>query len=84
MRGLISLPAGYAKMNVFAFLLYNFIGTIVWCGVLAYIGQQLGAHFEDVHKYLGPAGWVVLAGLLIWGGIVLWKRRKGKKRGAKR
>jgi len=37
-----------------------------------------------VHKYLGPAGWVILAGLLIWGGIVLWKRRKGKKRGAKR
>ncbi|MDQ2766028.1 MAG: DedA family protein [Gemmatimonadota bacterium] len=83
-RGLISLPAGYAKMNVFAFLLYNVIGTIVWCGVLAYIGQQLGAHFKDVHKYLEPAGWVVLAGLLVWGGIVVWKRRKGKKRGAKR
>jgi hypothetical protein len=37
-----------------------------------------------VHKYLGPVGWVVLAGLLAWGGIVLWKRRKRKKRGAKR
>jgi membrane protein DedA with SNARE-associated domain len=83
-RGLISLPAGYAKMNVFLFLLCNFIGTVVWCAVLAYIGQQLGVHFKVVHKYLGPAGWVVLAGLLIWGGIVLWKRRKGKKRAAKR
>jgi membrane protein DedA with SNARE-associated domain len=83
-RGLISLPAGYAKMNVFAFLLYNFIGTIVWCGVLALIGHQLGVHYKEVHKYLGPAGWVVLAGLLVWGGIVLWKRRKGKKRRAKR
>ena len=82
-RGLISLPAGYAKMNVFAFMLCNLIGTVVWCGVLAYIGQQLGVHFKEVHKYLGPAGWVVLAGLLVWGGIVLWKRRK-KKRGAKR
>jgi membrane protein DedA with SNARE-associated domain len=79
-RGLISLPAGYAKMNVFAFLLYNFIGTIVWCGVLAYVGQQLGAHFKVVHKYLGPIGWVVLTGLLVWGGIVIWKRRKRKKR----
>jgi membrane protein DedA with SNARE-associated domain len=82
-RGLISLPAGYAKMNVFAFLLYNLIGTIVWCAALALIGHQLGAHFKEVDKYLGPAGWVVLAGLLLWGGIVLWKRRKGKKRGAK-
>jgi membrane protein DedA with SNARE-associated domain len=83
-RGLISLPAGYAKMNVLAFLLYNFIGTVVWCAVLAYIGQQLGVHYQVVHEYLGPAGWVVLAGLLAWGGIVLWRRRERRKRGAKR
>jgi membrane protein DedA with SNARE-associated domain len=83
-RGLISLPAGYAKMNVFLFLLCNFIGTVVWCAVLAYIGQQLGVHFKVVHKYLGPAGWVVLAGLFMWGAIVLWKRRKGKSGRAKR
>jgi membrane protein DedA with SNARE-associated domain len=83
-RGLISLPAGYAKMNVLAFLLYNFIGTVVWCAVLAYIGQQLGVHYQVVHEYLGPAGWVVLAGLLAWGGIVLRRRRERRKRGAKR
>lgn len=83
-RGLISLPAGYAKMNVFLFLLCNFIGTVVWCAVLASIGRQLGVHFTVVHEYLGPVGWGVLAGLLIWGGIVLWRRRKGKKGGAKR
>jgi membrane protein DedA with SNARE-associated domain len=77
-RGLISLPAGYAKMNVFAFLLYNFIGTVVWCAALAYAGQQLGAHFKEVHKYLGPAGYVVLAALLGWGGFTIWKRRKNK------
>jgi hypothetical protein len=51
--------------------------------VLAYVGQQLGVHYKVVHKYLGPAGWVVLAGLLVWGGIVLSKRRKRKKGGAK-
>jgi membrane protein DedA with SNARE-associated domain len=77
-RGLISLPAGYAKMNVFAFLLYNFIGTVVWCGVLAFAGQQLGAHFKEVHEYLGPAGYVALAALLVWGGITIWKRRRNK------
>ena len=49
-RGLISLPAGYAKMNVFAFPLYNFIGTVVWCGILAYAGHALGTRFKGVHK----------------------------------
>jgi membrane protein DedA with SNARE-associated domain len=80
-RGLISLPAGYARMNVFAFALYNLIGTSVWCAALAYAGHALGVHFTQVHEYLGPAGWVLLAGLLGWGGIVLWKRRKGKRGG---
>jgi membrane protein DedA with SNARE-associated domain len=75
-RGLIALPAGYAKMNVFAFTLYNLLATAVWCTVLAYAGHELGAHFTEVHEYLGPVGAVVLAGLLAWGGIVLWKRRK--------
>ena len=77
-RGLISLPAGYAKMIDCAFLLYNFSGTVVWCGVLAFAGQQLGAHFKEVHKYLGPAGYVALAALLVWGGITIWKRRRNK------
>jgi membrane protein DedA with SNARE-associated domain len=81
-RGMISLPAGYVKMNVFAFLLYKFIGTAVWCALLAYAGHTLGTRFDDVHKYVGPVGDAVLAGLLLWGGIVVWKRRKGKKRGA--
>jgi membrane protein DedA with SNARE-associated domain len=80
-RGMISLPAGYVKMNVFAFLLYKFIGTAVWCGLLAYAGYTLGTRFNDVHEYVGPAGDAVLAGVLLWGGIVVWKRRKGKKLG---
>ncbi len=83
-RGLISLPAGYAKMNIFAFTFYNFVGTIVWCAVLAYLGNVLGIHFKDVHKYLGPAGYVVLAALVVWGGITVWKRRKRRKRARKR
>lgn len=83
-RGMISLPAGYSRMNVLAFLLFKFLGSIVWCAVLACAGHTLGTRFDEVYKYVGPVGDVVLAGLLLWGGIVLWKRRKGKKRGAKR
>ena len=29
-RGLISLPAGFARMNVAAFLLANLAGTLIW------------------------------------------------------
>src|SRR5712675_1130559 len=34
-RGVISIPAGVARMNVGLFLLANLLGTVVWCTVLA-------------------------------------------------
>ena len=76
-RGLISIPAGVAKMNLGLFLLANFIGTIVWCAVLAVAGRVLGANFTRIHQFLGPVGWVIL-GLLIVGslGWVLWRRHR--------
>src|SRR5919201_5163185 len=45
LRGIISLPAGFAQMNVAAFLWWNFAGTLVWCAVLAYAGKMFGAQF---------------------------------------
>jgi membrane protein DedA with SNARE-associated domain len=76
-RGLISIPAGIAKMNVGLFLLANFIGTVVWCAVLAVAGRVLGANFPRIHQFLGPVGWVIL-GLLIVGSVgwVLWHRHR--------
>lgn len=41
-RGLISIPAGIAKMNVWPFTLYTFIGTFIWSTILAYFGFQMG------------------------------------------
>lgn len=77
-RGLISLPAGFARMNVGWFLLANFAGTVVWCAVLAVAGEMLGAHFGRIHKLLGPVGWAVLALLVV--GVLVWARRHRRKR----
>jgi membrane protein DedA with SNARE-associated domain len=77
-RGLISLPAGFARMNILLFALANFVGTIVWCGVLALGGRLLGANFQRIHHFLGPAGWALVAALLVGG--VVWSvrhRRRG-------
>lgn len=47
-RTYISLPAGIARMRVIPFVVYTFIGSLVWCFVLAIIGQQLGARYEQL------------------------------------
>ena len=76
-RGLISIPAGVARMNVGLFLLANLIGTLFWCAALAVAGRILGANFTRIHQFLGPVGWTILgvlvAGLGIW---VITRKRK--------
>ncbi|HXN76663.1 MAG TPA: DedA family protein [Gemmatimonadaceae bacterium] len=77
-RGLISIPAGVARMNVGLFLLANLIGTLVWCAVLAVAGRILGANFTKIHKFLGPVGWTILDVLIAAIGVwaVVRKRKK--------
>jgi membrane protein DedA with SNARE-associated domain len=77
-RGLISIPAGVARMNILLFLLANFIGTLVWCGALAIAGRILGVHFTRIHKFLGPIGWTILALLAV--AIAVWVVRRRRKR----
>ena len=79
-RGLISLPAGFARMNVALFAAANFAGTLIWCAVLTYLGFQLGMHYQAVHRFVGPAAWIVLGGVVISGIVWLLRRRRAAKR----
>jgi membrane protein DedA with SNARE-associated domain len=78
-RGLISLPAGVARMNVGLFLLANFVGTLIWCAILAVAGRTLGVHFPKIHRFLGPAGWIILALLLVALVAFVLKRRRQRR-----
>lgn len=77
-RGLISIPAGVARMNVGLFLLANLLGTAVWCATLAVAGRLLGRNFSKIHKFLGPVGWAILGLAAVALGIWLVRRKKNR------
>ena len=45
-RTFIALPAGFAQMSLWRFELYTFVGSIIWCFALAYLGQLLGEQWD--------------------------------------
>src|SRR5437764_10681616 len=43
-RSFIALPAGVVRMPFRRFLLFSAAGSLIWCTVLAIVGQALGQH----------------------------------------
>jgi membrane protein DedA with SNARE-associated domain len=66
-RHLISLPAGFGKMNVITFSIYTIIGAGLWNTFLTYTGYRWGqAGWDLLMKYSHIVDIVVL-GLLVLG-----------------
>lgn len=78
-RTFIALPAGVAHMGLARFIIYTFIGSSIWCWLLAWVGFRLGQHWDT----LGP--WfhrfdAVIAGLLILGFLAhLWRHLRASR-----
>lgn len=64
-RTFISLPAGLAKMNIWKFSIYTFVGSFLWTGVLAYFGVYLGNNWKTLDVYYKKFEFLIV-GLLIF------------------
>jgi membrane protein DedA with SNARE-associated domain len=53
-RTFISFPAGVVRMNFPRFVLYSFIGSFIWCGLLALGGFYFGEHWEQLRAIMRP------------------------------
>jgi membrane protein DedA with SNARE-associated domain len=60
-RSLVSIPAGFRRMNVVSFTVYTAIGSFVWNLGLIGAGAILGDQWEVVEGYLGVLQWIVVA-----------------------
>jgi membrane protein DedA with SNARE-associated domain len=83
LRAVVSIPAGLAEMEVGKFTLYSAAGSLVFNTVLAYSAYAVRANpdaLAEVHRVIAYSlsRWpffVVLAGIALIGGYLLYRRR---------
>lgn len=73
-RSLVSIPAGFRRMNPVAFTLYTAIGSLVWNAALITAGYQLGDRWEMVGEWVGVLQYFVVAAILLWMARWAWTR----------
>ncbi len=66
-RQLISIPAGFSRMNFRNFLLFTFLGSGIWTAILAVLGYAFGANQELLQRYYKEisAFFLSLAGIFV-------------------
>ena len=88
-RSLISIPAGFAKMNLVPFLLFTLLGSAIWNTILVCLGAALGTAWESAMPYLDQYTYIALAVIVLAvaaGILFFWlrKRKRARRRDAEK
>lgn len=76
-RTFISLPAGVARMPFWRFTALTLAGCVPWVLLLGFIGQEVGARWEEWREYLHYGDYVVVAAIVAGIVYLLIRRRRG-------
>lgn len=75
-RQLISLPAGFVRMNLWKFSLFTTLGAGIWITVLALLGYWFGANGDLEVYYYVKFGLLALGFVLFLIGIYIIRKRR--------
>lgn len=69
-RTFISFPAGIARVNLFWFSVWTFVGSVIWSYFLGWVGYKMGENWDTLggyfHKFDTVIGILILAGIIWW------------------
>ena len=82
MRSFISFPAGIVKMRLRNFVVFTFIGALIWTSVLAVAGFYLGAHWESLIGVVGNLEILILIAFVVILAAYLWYRYRKSRSAA--
>lgn len=75
-RTFIAFPAGVVRMNMSVFIVYTFIGSFIWCCLLAYAGMKFGENWASLEVYFHQFHYLIVALGLVF---VFWYVRRHLK-----
>jgi membrane protein DedA with SNARE-associated domain len=81
-RGVVGIPAGIARMKLVPFYLWTLLGSVVFCGGLAWLGFAAGNHIDtlkaDLHKWSSEF-LILLIVLVVAGAVIAYLRSRSPK-----
>lgn len=79
-RTFIAFPAGVARMPLWRFTLYTFLGSLIWCWVLAWIGLHLGEHWDTLGSYFHRFDTLIGVAFLLFAAWYVWRHVRNLRR----
>ena len=76
MRILAGPMAGVLRMSWRRFLVFNFLGAVVWVSVISCAGYLFGRHWNRLEEALKRADIVAVAVILLVAAYLWWRNRK--------
>jgi membrane protein DedA with SNARE-associated domain len=64
-RSFVALVAGMAEVPFTPFLIFTFLGSLVWDGAMAGIGYAVGSNYHKVLHAFSAAGYVIAAVVVV-------------------
>jgi len=65
LRYMISIPAGAVKMDLRKFALYTFLGSLIWCTLMVYVGVYFGDRWDSLEPIFNQFKIVIIVGLVL-------------------
>ncbi len=78
-RSLVSIPAGFRRMQFVPFVVLTAVGSAVWNVALIGAGAALGDQWDVVGDYVGIFQWVVILAILVVVARFVVQRIQSKK-----
>ena len=78
-RTFISFPAGILRARKRIFFTLTFLGSLLWCYLLVFVGVKMGENMEALKSIWHKFDAVIILACLILGGIYVYKHIKNLK-----